>query len=375
MGKPSRSVWWWGLVLLVVLGHALSLFGLHRLAMGAASLKTMDEPLFTRMLTPSAPPLPPAATPPPPPPVVTKSLASALESALLGITETASISPAELALKAEPPLEPLASLPEFSTPSTSGFADAARLALDTLGVRTTSTLAAAPTVVATVSTTSYGSGTSTIDAWPSDTRLNYVVAGQYRGPIEGKASVTWQRVDNKYQVLLALDLGLVGVKMTSQGLVKPDTLWPQVYEEIMSKPRKLRLDDEALAFSDGGTAPRPKGVQDTVSQFVEITQRFATGRAKLEVGSVVHIPLARPGGFNDWYYDVSLEESLPTRLNQTYKEMRAWHLTPRPIVNARGPITMEFWLVPELQYFPAKVRITLDKEAYLDLEVASIQQR
>ena len=372
MNAPSRSLWWWALVLLVLVGHALSLFGLHRLAMGAGSLKAMEEPLFTRMLTPTAAPAPPNAPPPAPPPLVTKSLASALESALSGITETATISPTDLALKAELPLEPIASLPAFNT---SSLLDAARLALDTLGARLTSTVAFAPTVMATVSTTSYGSGTSTIEARPSDTRLNYLVAGQYRGPIGGKAAVTWQRVDNKYQVLLALDLGLVDVKMTSQGLVKPATLWPQVYEEIMSKPRRLRLDDEALAFSDGSTAPRPVGVQDTVSQFVEITQRFVTGRAKLEVGSVVHIPLARPGGFNDWYYDVLLEENLPTRLNQNYKEMRAWHLTPRQLVNARGPVTMEFWLVPELQYFPAKVRITLEKDAYLDLEIASIQQR
>ena len=50
-----------------------------------------------------------------------------------------------------------------------------------------------------------------------------------------------------------------------------------------------------MILDNGRTVPRPAGVQDTASQFVELTQRFATGREKLEVGHSVTLWLARPG--------------------------------------------------------------------------------
>lgn len=372
----------WALVAVVLLAHAASLLGLHRLAMNLGSVQAMDEPLFTRMLAPATPPSLPAAPVLPPVPVLEPKQSTPMDSIASNATKTEAIEPkVEKAPEPEPvkpePPKPGPVKPEEPPKLTQAdtIANSAMRALDTLGLRDTATAVVAAPVVASISTSVSGSATGTVEAWPSDTRLNYRVTGDYRGPINGKASVTWQRTGDKYQVLLNLNLGIIDVKMISQGLVKPATLWPQVYEEMLSRPRKLRLDEQALAFSDGNTMARPVGVQDTVSQFVELTQRFATGRAKLEQGAVVHVPLARPGGFNDWYYDVSLEPALPTRLNQSYREIAAWHLKPRPVVNARGPITMEFWIVPELQYFPARVRITLDKEAYLELDVETIQQR
>ncbi len=365
---------WLALLLVVLIGHSVVLFALHNAAAAMGGIKAMEEPLFTRMLTPAAPPrlapsLPVAPpTPPPPPPGLFAKEFSPLVADSVGFDATETIA----WLKPEPVVD----LPPLTVvTATSSLAQLAGLAMETFGVKSSVTVAVQAGLTATVSTTNYGSGTATIESWPVDTKLNYKVTGNFRGPIDGKASVTWLRTGEKYQVLLNVDLGLVGVRMTSQGRVKPASLWPEIYEEKGLKPRRLRLDEEALAFEDGSTLKRPVGVQDTVSQFVELTQRFATGRAILEEGSVVHIPLARPGGVNDWYYDVSAEPQLPTRLGGNYKEMMAWHLTPRPVTNARGPITMEFWLVPELQYFPGRVRITIDKETYLELDVDTILQR
>lgn len=367
-----RLTRWLALLLVVLVGHTVVLIALHNASSAIGGIKAMDEPLFTRMLTPAAPPsagpgaVQPAPVPLPPPPGLFQKEISPLVTESIGFDATETIALTKI--------ESVEDIKPLTTPTpTTTLAQLASMAMETLGVRATTTVA--QMLTATVSTSNYGSGTATIESWPVDTKLNYKVAGFYRGPIEGKASVTWLRIGDKYQVLLNVDLGMVGVRMTSQGRVKPASLWPEVYEEKGLKPRRLRLDEEALAFEDGSTLKRPLGVQDTVSQFVELTQRFATGRGKLEEGALVHIPLARPGGFNDWYFDVNAEPQFPTRLNGNYKEMLAWHLTPRPVVNARGPITMEFWLVPELQYFPGRVRITIDKETYLDLEVDTIQQR
>jgi hypothetical protein len=53
-------------------------------------------------------------------------------------------------------------------------------------------------------------------------------------------------------------------------------------------------------------------VQDTASQFVELSQRFATGKDVLAVGNTVKMWLARPGGVDEWTYDVTGRELLRT---------------------------------------------------------------
>jgi len=118
--------------------------------------------------------------------------------------------------------------------------------------------------------------------------------------------------------------------------------------------------------------PRPPGVQDTASQFVELTQRFATGREVLEVGRSVTLWLARPGGVDEWVYEIVGRESLVT---PKFGTVEAFHLKPRPIAKPRGNINVEMWFAPSLQYLPARIRIAMGEEAYLDLMVDHIEQR
>jgi hypothetical protein len=113
-------------------------------------------------------------------------------------------------------------------------------------------------------------------------------------------------------------------------------------------------------------------VQDTASQFVELTQRFATGREVLEVGRSVTLWLARPGGVDQWVYEIVGREQLRT---PRFGTVETFHLKPRPIANARGNINVEMWFAPSLQYLPARIRIVMGDESYLDLLVDHIEQR
>jgi len=47
---------------------------------------------------------------------------------------------------------------------------------------------------------------------------------------------------------------------------------------------------------------------------------------------------------------------------------------PRPIERPRGNITAQMWFAPSLQYLPARIRIALGEEAWLDLMVERIDQ-
>jgi hypothetical protein len=132
------------------------------------------------------------------------------------------------------------------------------------------------------------------------------------------------------------------------------------------------MGDESITLNDGRRLPRPPGVQDAASQFVELSHRFATGRDVLEVGRSVSLWLARPGGVDLWTYDIVAKQLLQT---PELGAVEAFHLKPRPLPNARGNITAEMWFAPSLQYLPVRIRVNMGEEAHLDLIVTKIEQR
>ncbi|ROZ79626.1 DUF3108 domain-containing protein [Ramlibacter sp. WS9] len=212
-----------------------------------------------------------------------------------------------------------------------------------------------------------------LDSWPADTRLNYRLGGYWRGDLHGNARVQWQRQEGNYQTRVEIDLTVLSVSMTSQGEVTPQGLAPKAYEESQpNRTRGVRLGAEAIVLHDGRNVPRPAGVQDTASQFVELSHRFSSGQETLEVGRSVSFWMARPGAVDLWTYDVVARETLQL---PELGPIEAFHLKPRPIANPRGNITAEMWFAPSLQYLPVRIRVKMGDEAHLDLMVLKIEQR
>jgi hypothetical protein len=211
------------------------------------------------------------------------------------------------------------------------------------------------------------------EVWPPDTRVSYRLEGYYRGSLNGSARVQWQRDQNRYQIELEMRMALViGVSMTSQGEVSDTGLLPQDYEErFLGRVRRLGIENGWLKFNNGSQTLAPPGFQDTASQFVELTQRFASGREILKVGTPVQIWLARPQGLALWTYDVTGEETLAS---PELGPLSAFHLVPRPIPNPTGVITAEIWFAPSLHYLPIRIHIALGEGNFLDLMVERIEQ-
>ena len=208
--------------------------------------------------------------------------------------------------------------------------------------------------------------------WPVSTRLSYTLNGYFRGDFSGKARVQWQRHADRYQAQVDVNVALLlNLRMTSQGRITPTRLWPETYEEERrGKKRSARLGDQLLHLDNGSSLPRPALLQDTASQFVQLAQDFALGRQKLQVGAVVPVMLARPGGVDEWIYDVVALDTLRTGLG----EVAAYHLKPRPLANPRGNITVDMWFAPRLQHLPARIRLTLNEDTWLDLMLDAIEQ-
>jgi hypothetical protein len=212
-----------------------------------------------------------------------------------------------------------------------------------------------------------------VAGWPGDTRLSYQLGGNYRGELHGSARVLWQRTGTRYQAVVELNAGLLAsLSFSSQGEITARGLHPEVYEEnVRGRRRGVRLGEQ-LRLNSGEQVARPDGVQDTASQFVELAHRFASGQLRPAPGQQVRFALARPGGVDEWTYDVVGEETLHLpRLGA----VPTWHLKPRRIDKPRGPLTAEMWFAPSLQYLPVRIRITQDADTYLDLLVDRIEQQ
>ncbi|MCD6078309.1 MAG: hypothetical protein K0R89_2247 [Ramlibacter sp.] len=350
----------------VVLAHLLVLEWFGRQADALSALQAMAPPMFTRLLRPVQPPPvasapPPAAAEPKPraraalPPKPPASAAAPKAEEPAREPETVAQAPAAAEPVAEPIAEPV---PE---PPAEPLAEPAVAVAEAAAPAASSPAAAA------------SSASATLDRWPVDSRLSYDVSGHWRGPLYGNARVQWQREADKYQVRLDVDLGLFTQVLTSQGEVTPQGLVPQVYEEYRPGKRRIaRIGEQVVTLESGRTLPRPDGVQDTASQFVELSQRFATGQELLEVGGTVSVWLARPGGIDRWTYDIVEREML--RIPRM-GEVEAFRLVPRPLDKPRGNYTAEMWFAPSLQYLPVRIRIHMGTEAWLDLTVEKIEQR
>ncbi len=369
----------------VLVGHGLALQWLTHQAQGLAAMRLMAAPMFTRMLQQQAPSPPPvvaadAARIPP----ATAALQSVEVSTAQGSTTTVAnpvkevessvVSSAPDHSAAREPDPPSVAIPEPAIAAvTAPDAIAATPATSVGPTPVESTAESKAESTATNATPSLAAaGAAPLDSWPPDTRLSYKVGGFFRGELHGTARVLWQREGDGYQTRVDIDLGLVSLVMTSQGQVTPQGLLPKAYEETRTgKRRSVSLQDSRVVLADGSQVARPAGVQDTASQFVELSHRFSSGQQPLEVGASVSFWMARPGGVDLWTYDVFEKVILKT---PELGPVEAFHLKPRPLANPRGNITAEMWFAPSLQYLPVRIKVSLG-DAFVDLFAQKIEQR
>jgi hypothetical protein len=211
--------------------------------------------------------------------------------------------------------------------------------------------------------------------WPPSTRLTYKLVGNYRGEIHGSARVQWVRVRSRYQVQLDIVVGLpfaplMARNMTSDGELGAEGLTPHRYDEAtklpFQSPRRVTMlfTPESVTLANGAAHPAWPGVQDTASQFVQLTWLFTTRPDQLRVGNSITLPLALPRRVDEWTYDVVAEERLYTPVG----ELDTFHLKPRrESQRPRGELSAEMWFAPSLQYLPVRIRIQQDADTFVDL--------
>ncbi len=205
--------------------------------------------------------------------------------------------------------------------------------------------------------------------WPPSTRLSYRVVGDVQGPVEGHARVEWLRQGLRYQVHLDMSVALLASRrISSDGLITPAGLAPRRYDEetriVLREPRRVAIDlgEELVRLADGRVLLRPEGVQDSASQFVQMTWLFNARPDLLQPGQSVSFPLALPRRVDTWTYDILASEPVATPAGL----LPAVHVKPRREAGG-GDLTVEFWVAPSLQYLPVRLAIRQGRGITLEL--------
>jgi hypothetical protein len=354
-------------LLAALLLHLFGLIGIGSQMQSTGALAQKNDPLFTRTIEAASPQ---ADAPPPEPPKPEPAPPRAPSAAISQPAATSTVP------------EPVAETPVAQAPLPEPVAPTQTVAT----VTPTETIAeATPSQTLSAQPTGQTDSLLSTGIWPADTRVSYKLTGYFQGELFGAGQVQWTRQgenNERYQVRVIVDAGLYELRMTSQGRVSPQGLLPEAFEEytkrVLANPRirPLKLEETELILEGNRRVPRPAAeplaVQDAVSQFIDLGHRFIQGRAKLEGGENVRIWLGRPGGLDEWTYDIGPAETmnLPRIGAITVHELK-----PRPLPNPRGPFTLSMWLAPSLQYLPAKIRIQLGAENFIELIADQIQQR
>ena len=215
--------------------------------------------------------------------------------------------------------------------------------------------------------------------WPASTRITYKLTGNYRGEVHGDAQVEWVRVGagERYQVHMDVTVGpsfapIYSRRMSSEGQLTAAGLYPERYDEdskVAFKDRRvahMSFEAEQVVLKDGDRVARLPGVQDSASQFVQMSYLFSRNPALLTPGRTVEMPLALPRRQSLWVYDVREVEPVYT----LFGEVEAVRLQPRREARKGDDLTAEVWFAPSLRYLPIRIRIRQDEETYLDLMIA-----
>ena len=207
--------------------------------------------------------------------------------------------------------------------------------------------------------------------WPPSTRMSYVLTGDYRGSVNGSASVEWLRQGTRYQVHLETSVGpVLSRHITSEGELTAQGLAPQRFDgeqKVLFRAARrwqLRFGPERVVLADGREVATVAGVQDEASQFVQLTWLFTTQPERLKVGRSVDLPLAIGRKLERWTYDVVAEETL----RFPFGAVPTYHIKPRREAHS-GDMTPEIWIAPTLQYLPVRILIRDGKQNWIDLSL------
>lgn len=212
---------------------------------------------------------------------------------------------------------------------------------------------------------------------PPGAELQYSIKAKQSGlPLSGSATVKWQIVDQKYNIITETHAMLVGkiLDASSHGNIDEHGLAPDKFvEKRFRKPAtttSFERDSKTLRFSASTeTYVLKGGEQDRTSatwQLIAIAR--AAGEA-FKTGTEWKMLVAGRRDADPWTFKVLGQENIKTPMG----EMLAIHVSKAPPADSKDQ-QLDLWLAPGLEWYPVRLKFSDADGDYVDQVLESVKK-
>jgi len=203
---------------------------------------------------------------------------------------------------------------------------------------------------------------------PAPARLGFDVAGQSKGfQYSARAELLWQHDGQQYQARQEISVLFLGARtQTSVGEITARGLQPRRFGDRSRSEQAAHFDfaQGRVTFSaNTPSAAIVPGAQDRLSVFLQLGALLAAGPQRFPVGTRISLPTVSARAADTWTFTVEDEETLdlPAGALRTVQLQRL----PRRDYDQKAQV----WLAPELDYLPARIRITQANGDFAELNL------
>ena len=205
-------------------------------------------------------------------------------------------------------------------------------------------------------------------ALPASALLSYRLNGQEKGiPYQASGELRWQHNASAYDMRLSIKVFLLGSRQwRSTGQITPTGLAPHRFSDDWRKGKTADFDRQAkrIVLSDNPQAvPLQDGAQDQVSLYAQLAVAMAKAGGGLQPGSRLQIQTATVRDALPWL--LTLEQVETLQLDGRPLQASKWVARRHP----RDDAQVAFWLSPEHDWLPARLRISQANGSFIDLHL------
>ncbi|HJV74100.1 MAG TPA: DUF3108 domain-containing protein [Noviherbaspirillum sp.] len=213
---------------------------------------------------------------------------------------------------------------------------------------------------------------------PPSAELTYSITAKQKGiTLEGNGLMRWSVADNKFSASNEARAMLIGkiLDAKTEGVVDANGLAPVTFTE-----KRFRRDPTTTTFDRASKTirftasdksyPITGGEQDRNSTIWQLISVARAAPAKFKPGSSWIFFVAGRRDADQWTFKVTKREKIDTPLGS----MDALHVVRVPPSDSKEQ-TLDIWLAPTLEWYPARLRFSEDEGDYIEQTLQKVEKK
>lgn len=213
---------------------------------------------------------------------------------------------------------------------------------------------------------------------PPSAELAYSIKARQKGiPVEGEAVMRWRLAAGKFTASNEARAMLVGkiLDARTEGTIDAYGLAPTSFTEkrFRREPTTTSFDraDKTIRFTASAqTYPIAGGEQDRNSAIWQLIAVARAAPGRFRTGSSWTFVVAGQRDADQWTFKVVDQEQLRTPLG----ELHTVHIERIPPADSREQ-RLDIWLVPSLEWYPARLRFSDDNGDFIDQTLQKLNRK